>query len=98
MARRIKGCGRRLESARWKALWNNKNDNDAKNNTVKTETLKGKTSLEKEKDASRLMENGEKLTRCKEVIDYDSIRSALGFNAYWDVFRDGRPWWCRLRP
>jgi len=54
-----------LESARWKALWNNKNDNDAKNNTVKTETLKGKMGLEKEKDASRWMEYGGKLTRCE---------------------------------
>ena len=45
MARKIKSCGRRLKGARWKALWNNKSDNDAGNNEVKTETLKNKNKV-----------------------------------------------------
>jgi len=45
MMDRIKGCGCRLEGARWKALWNNKNDNDAGTNKVKTETLKGQKQV-----------------------------------------------------
>jgi len=65
MEQRVAGVDekKRRKKARWKAIWNNKSDNDAETNTAKTGTLKDKNNsqLKNGEHASRRMASREKI-------------------------------------